>query len=166
MDAFLFSIAPNDLENLMLDAESMGDIEQAPYKQQQIDLGGLWPVLGQMFSQQRSTHLNLHDLIYAEYPISEHPKIKSVAHYNPAVHVMELTQALEQIGVEDLQKYCQQHRHTSEIAQLVGDHSAQLDEAELILLLTQLKSFYRHAMEQNYAVVSLIAENLRPKQLI
>lgn len=40
MDAFLFSIAPNDLENLMLDAESMGDIEQAPYKQQQIDLGG------------------------------------------------------------------------------------------------------------------------------
>ena len=66
MDAFLFSIAPNDLENLMLDAESMGDIEQAPYKQQQIDLGGLWPVLGQMFSQQRSTHLNLHDLIYAE----------------------------------------------------------------------------------------------------
>ena len=79
---------------------------------------------------------------------------------------MELTQALEQISVEDLQKYCQQHQHTSEIAQLLGDHSAQLEEAELILLLTQLKSFYRHAMEQNYAVVSLIAENLRPKQLI
>lgn len=45
MDAFLFSIAPNDLENLMLDAYSMKDIEHAPNLQQQIDLGKLWPVL-------------------------------------------------------------------------------------------------------------------------
>ncbi|MCJ8160884.1 DUF1877 family protein [Acinetobacter zhairhuonensis] len=166
MDAFLFSIAPNDLESLMLDAENMRDIEQAPYKQDQIDLGELWPVLAKILSQQSSANLNLHDLIYAEYPISEHPKIKSVARYNPAVHVMELTQALEQISVEELQKYCRKHQHTSEIAQLMGDHTAQLDEAELTLLLTQLKSFYRNAVEQNHAVVSLIAENIRPKHLI
>lgn len=166
MDAFLFSIAPNDLENLMLDAESMRDIEQAQSLQQHIDLGLLWPVLNQMLSQHSSVNLNLHDLIYAEYPISEHPKLKPVARYNPAVHVMELTQALEKISVEDLQKYCQQRSHTSEIAQLLGDKTARLDEAELILLLTQLKSFYHHAMQQNHAVVSLIAENLRPKRLI
>lgn len=64
-------------------------------------------------SQYSSASLSLHDLIYAEYPISEHPK--PVARYNPAVHVMELTQALEQISTEDLQKYCRQHRPTSDV---------------------------------------------------
>lgn len=166
MDAFLFSIAPNDLENLMLDAYSMHDIEHAPNLQQQIDLGKLWPVLDQVLSQHSSASLSLHDLIYAEYPMSEHPQLKPVARYNPAVHVMELTQALERISTEDLQKYCLQHRHTSDVAQLLGDHTAQLDQAELTLLLTQLKSFYRNAMQQNHAVISLIAENLRPKRLI
>ena len=166
MDAFLFSIAPNDLENLMLDAYSMEDIEHAPNLQQQIDLGKLWPVLDQVLSQHSSASLSLHDLIYAEYPISEHPKLKPVARYNPAVHVMELTQALEQISTEDLQKYCRQHRPTSDVAQLLGNNTAELDQAELTLLLTQLKSFYRNAMQQNHAVISLIAENLRPKRLI
>ncbi|MHA3891982.1 DUF1877 family protein [Acinetobacter sp. GXMZU3951] len=166
MDAFLFSIAPNELENLMLDAYSLRDIEQATQQHPHIDLGELWRLLDQALTQHSPAQLNLHDVVYAEYPISEHPKLKSVARYNPAIHVIELSQVLEQISSEDLHHYCQKHLATSELEALLGDQRAQLDEAELTLLLSQLKSFYHNAMKNNHAVVSLIAENIRPKHFI
>ena len=75
MEAVLFLIHPNDLETLILEAESPQDVLDSAFMRQSLYLGTAWETLNQALHPAEQPALEF--AIQAEHPLSErlrHPE--------------------------------------------------------------------------------------------
>lgn len=160
MDAILYLVQPNDLEILILEAETPQDVLDSPFMQHSLFLGQAWDVLNQLLNPQSHSDTPLVYAIQAEHPISDRrPGLSLAVHYNTVVRVAEIHQALLVLSVEEIKK-----RYQLSIADIAPEHELKLAELKLIYL--QLQNMYRDAVRQNLTVLSAIQDSIRLERLI
>lgn len=160
MDAILYLVQPNDLETLILEAETPQDVLDSSFMQHSLFLGQAWDVLNPLLNPQGHSDTPLAYAIRAEHPISDRrPGLSLAVHYNTVVRVAEIHHALSALSVEEIKK-----RYLLSIANIAPEHELQLAELKLIYL--QLQSIYRDAVRQNLTVLSVIQDSIRLERLI
>ncbi|WP_180041423.1 MULTISPECIES: DUF1877 family protein [unclassified Acinetobacter] len=159
MDAILYLIPPNDLETLILEAETPQDVLDSPFVQHSFFLGEAWQELNPLLSVNRDSAAALNYAIQAEHPLSERrPGLSLAVHYNTVVRVAEIHQALQQLSVDEIKK-----RYLVTIAETAPEQELKL--AELKLLFLQLQDLYRDAARHNLSVLSVIQDGIRLDKL-
>ena len=163
MNAVLLAIEPNDLEILMIEAQTLDEIYHAETIRAKLNLGETWQALRLLLlhgvTAEQAQALNF--AIQAEYAFS-HPAL-SVANirYNPVIEVEEITKSLEQISIDEFK-----HRYDSA---LLNQHKEfpfhwgndeEKEQRELLMLFGQLKKFYELAKQHNYAVITLESKQI------
>ncbi len=163
MEASLLLIHPNDLETLILEAQTSQDVLESAYIQRSLYLGASWQMLNQAIvppSQGNASALQY--AIQAEHPLSERIASLSAVHYSGAVRVSEIYQALQALSADEVKK-----RYQFAVVQSSPEALEQeLRLAELKLIYQQLQEFYFEAADENYAVLSVIQPAIRPEKLI
>ena len=160
MDAILYLVQPNDLETLILEAETPQDVLDSPFMQHSLFLGQAWDALNPLLNPQGHSDTPLAYAIRAEHPISDRrPGLSLAVHYNTVVRVAEIHQALSALSVEEIKK-----RYQLSIANIAPEHELKLAELKLIYL--QLQNMYRDAVRQNLTVLSVIQDSIRLERLI
>ena len=158
MDAILYLIPPNDLETLILEAETPQDVLDSPFVQHSLFLGEAWQELNPLLSV-NSDSAALGYAIQAEHPLSDRrPGLSLAVHYNTVVRVAEIHQALQQLSVDEIKK-----RYLVTIAETAPEQELKL--AELKLLFLQLQDLYRDAVRHNLSVLSVIQDGIRLDKL-
>ncbi|UUS65102.1 MULTISPECIES: DUF1877 family protein [unclassified Acinetobacter] len=158
MDAILYLIPPNDLETLILEAETPQDVLDSPFVQHSLFLGEAWQELNPLLSVNSDSVAALY-AIQAEHPLSERrPGLSLAVHYNTVVRVAEIHQALQQLSVDEIKK-----RYLVMIAENAPEQELKL--AELKLLFLQLQDLYRDAVRHNLSVLSVIQDGIRLDKL-
>ncbi|WP_180121085.1 DUF1877 family protein [Acinetobacter sp. YH12086] len=159
MDAILYLIPPNDLETLILEAETPQDVLDSPFVQHSFFLGEAWQELNPLLSLNSDSAAALSYAIQAEHPLSERrPGLSLAVHYNTVVRVAEIHQALQQLSVDEIKK-----RYLVTIAETAPEQELKL--AELKLLFLQLQDLYRDAVHNNLSVLSVIQDGIRLDKL-
>ena len=163
MEAVLFLIYPNDLETLILEAETSQNVLESEFMQQSLYLGTAWETLNQALNPAgQPAQEGMEFAIQAEHPLSERLSHPDVVRYNTVVRVAELQQALQQLTVDEVKK-----RYQFAVVNTAPEALAQeLRLAELKLIYLQLQDFYREAARKNWAVLSVIQDKIRPEKLI
>lgn len=161
MEAILFLVHPNDLENLIVQATTPQDVLESSYVKQYVWLGGAWNALNQSLNAGNAPNQSLDYVIEAEHPLSER-NIGKAVHYNTVVRVAEIHEVLQTIPVEEVKTHYQ-YAVTQTTQQ---DLDQELNLAELKLIYLQLQDFYRDATRQNLAVLSVIMDAIHPQKLI
>lgn len=160
MEAVLLLIHPNDLETLILEAESPQDVLDSAFMRQSLYLGTAWETLNQALHPAEQPALEF--AIQAEHPLSERLRHPDAVRYNTVVRVAELQQALQRLTVDEVKK-----RYQFAVVNTAPEALAQeLRLAELKLIYLQLQDFYRDAAHHNWAVLSVIQDKIRPEKLI
>lgn len=170
MQTLLFTIHPNDLETLMIEAEQLSDVLESGYLKDK----EIFDVIGQhlaMVLNNIATATEHHALTYsmrAAYTLSERLHPINTVHYNPVVHVVEIHQALEATSLEQFKKYALNDltQHLAVSKSTADIQKLDYPQAELLLEFQQLKSFYQDATRQNMAVISVVAANLIAEKVI
>ena len=159
MDAILYLIPPNDLETLILEAETPQDVLDSPFVQHSLFLGEAWQELNPLLSVNSDSVAALSYAIQAEHPLSERrPGLSLAVNYNTVVRVAEIHQALQQLSVDEIKK-----RYLVTIAETAPEQELKL--AELKLLFLQLQDLYRDAVRHNLSVLSVIQDGIRLDKL-
>lgn len=159
MDAILFLVKPNDLETLILEAETPQDVLESPFMQHSLFLGETWEVLNQLLNPQGQSKTSLTYAIETEHPLSDRrPGLSLAVHYNTVVRVDEIQHILANLSVDEIKK-----RYLLSIADTTPENELKLAELKLIYL--QLQSFYRDAARQNLTVLSVIQDGIRLEKL-
>ena len=163
MEASLFLIHPNDLETLILEAETAQSVLESPFIQQSLYLGDTWDVVNRALNPEGQAAQNaLQYVIQAEHPLSERIDHPEAVHYNTVVRTDEIQQQLQKLSVDELKK-----RYQFDVVQTAPEELAQeIRLAELKLIYLQLQDFYRDAARQNLAVLSVFQTRIKPEKLI
>ena len=162
MEASLFLIHPNDLETLIIEADSAQAVLESNFILQSLYLGQTWQSVNHALSLDQQSSSPLQYAIQAEHPLSERIDHPEAVHYNTVVKVAEIQQQLQQLSVDELKK-----RYQFDVVQTSPEELAQeLYLAELKLIYLQLQDFYRDAARQNLAVISVIQNKIQPEKLI
>lgn len=162
MQASLFLIHPNDLETLILEVENAQAVLDSPFIQQSFYLGHAWETVNRALNPQPQAATALQYAIQAEHPLSERIDHPEAVHYNTVVRTAEIQQQLQNLSVSELKK-----RYQFDVVQTAPEELAQeLYLAELKLIYLQLQDFYRTAVRQNLAVLSVIQQQIQPEKLI
>lgn len=163
MQASLLLIHPNDLEVLILEAETSQDVLESAFNRQSLYLGAAWETLNQALNplnQQAENSLKF--AIQAEHPLSERMKQADAARYNTVVRTVDIQKNLQSLTVDEMKK-----RYQFAVVHTAPEALAQeLRLAELKLIYAQLQDFYREAVRHNWAVLSVIQAQIRPEKLI
>lgn len=168
MDTLLLSIQPNALETLMLESISEQDVLDSKHIESHLLLGQSWKILQTLLQGSFKSGTSLLALsVQAEHPLSERQTQLKEVRYNTVVRVVEVQEALEKLDVDDFKK----HMQNNCLKRLEQEHgirteTIELQFAELSLLFVQLKNFYQHAAEHNFAVVSVTSAHLVPESFI
>lgn len=156
MQTILYTIHPNDLETLMIEAEQLDDVLHSPFLKDK----EVFDVIGQHLASllnnisTDSHHQTISYSMQGEYPLSERLHPANTVHYNPVVQVVEIHQALDAISVAQFKQ------------QVITAEPSIYSSAELVLDFQQLQSFYQDAARQNLAVISVVAPDLIAKKVI
>ncbi|MCU4358170.1 YfbM family protein [Acinetobacter ursingii] len=161
MNAILLAIEPNDLEILMIEAESLDEIYHATSIRSKLNLGETWQVLHALLTKDLDQQHALQFAIEAEYAFS-HPSL-SVAHvrYNPVIEVDEIAKALEQISMDNFKhRYDPAWLNQHKLFPFQWGKDVDKEQRELLMLFGQLKNFYELAKQHNHAVISLQSKQI------
>lgn len=161
MEAILFLVHPNDLEKLIVQAETPQDVLESSLLHQSLYLGDAWESLHEILQTPDLVLPALSYVIQAEHPLSERNVGKAVT-YNTVVRTDEIYHALEKIHVDEVKKHYQ--FSATVITQQLQTQELKLAELKLIYL--QLQDLYRDAAQQNMAVLSVIQDGIQPAKLI
>ena len=163
MLASLLLIHPNDLETLIIEAETIQYVLESSFIRQSFYLGNVWEALNQVLNpanQQAENSLKF--IIQTEHPLSEKINQPSLVRYNTVVRVSEIQKNLQHLTVDEIKK-----RYQFTVANTAPEALEQeLRLAELKLIYLQLQDFYREAIRNNWAVVSVFQEKIQPEKLI
>lgn len=157
MKAVLLALEPNDLEILMIEAQTLDEIYHAKTIYSKVNLGEIWRALEYLLHQldvKNEQNAPLQFAIEAEYPFTQ--SALTEVRYNPMTQVEQIAKALESISVEQL-------KHQFDPEQLKQQKffpfnwGTQPDKEflELSMIFTQLQHFYTLAKQHNHAVISL-----------
>lgn len=156
MNTLLLSIAPNELETILIDAESIQEISYDPDVQASLNIREIASVLHFLLTGKvNGGEAPLSFALSGEYAF---PHIKAgveSAFYNSSILVTEISAVLHHISTEEIKRRFEQ----DEFKKSKLDHHLSLT-ADVLLekvedIFIQLKSFYRHAAEKNQSVISL-----------
>ncbi|ENV31836.1 DUF1877 family protein [Acinetobacter gerneri] len=156
MNSLLLSIAPNDLEKILVDAESIQEISYDPDVQASVNIREIAQALHFILTgKAEGGEAPLSFAISGEYPF---PHIKNgveSAFYNSSILTIEIADALHDISsVEIDRRFQQEEFQQSQLYHHLSLKAAALQE-QLEQSFFQLKNFYRHAADKNQAVICL-----------
>lgn len=162
MNAILLAIEPNDLEILMIEAETPDEIYHATSIRSKLNMGETWQALQALLSKDAGAEQQaLNFAIQAEYPFS-HPTL-SVANlcYNPVIEVDEITKALQRISIDQFKhRYDSDWLNQQKLFPFNWGKDPDKEERELVMLFGQLKNFYELAQQHNHAVITLQSKHI------
>ncbi|MBJ9983927.1 DUF1877 family protein [Acinetobacter sp. S40] len=163
MNAVLLALEPNDLEILMIEAQTLDEVYHAPSIRAKLNVGETWQALQiLLFKDERTAQDQaLHFAIQAEYAFS-HPAL-SVANlrYNPVIEVDEIANALERISIDDFKhRYDPALLNQKKVFPFHWGNDVDKEQRELLMLFAQLKNFYELAQQHNHAVITLQSKQI------
>lgn len=161
MEAILFLVHPNDLETLIIQAETPQDVLESSSLQQSLYLGDAWQSLHELLQLPDLVKPVLSWVIQAEHPLSARNVGKAVS-YNTVVRAAEIYHVLQNIHVDEVKK----HYQFSNVITALQAQTQELKLAELKLIYLQLQDLYRDAAQRNMAVLSVIQDGIKPAKLI
>lgn len=156
MDTILLSIEPNDLETILIDAETIQEIYRDRDLKNKLNLKESASILHFLLTGKESGgEAPLSFTIFGEYPFVHIQTVVESAKYNSAVIVAEIAEALHLLSTEEIKRRFEQEEFKR--SQLYHHlNSNNLITLELLLEnFIRLKFFYGHAHENNQAVISL-----------
>lgn len=164
MNTQLLAIRAEDLLLLSSQAQNEQDIAQASGIQAKLDLQHRAPILEILLTQAQLIATScLHYALVAQFPFRNVQQPDLSAHYNLVHQVAEISQALDEISIEQFQRcYHPQYLQQAKLLSEAWGQAPEQEQAGLVLSFTQLQNFYRVSFEQHYAVVSLHNQNTSP----
>lgn len=164
MNAILLAIEPNDLEILMIEAQTLDEIYHAPSIRAKLNLGETWQALQVLLlKKDESTAQNqaLHYVIQAEYAFSHSALRIANVRYNPVIEVDEIAKALEQISIDEFKhRYDPDLLNQHKLFPFQWGNDVDKEQRELLMLFAQLKNFYELAQQHNHAVITLQSKQI------
>lgn len=161
MNAILLAIEPNDLEILMIEAQTLDEVYHAETIRAKLNLGETWQALQLLLLHGAKAEQALRFAIQAEYAFS-HPAL-SVANicYNPVIEVDEIAKALEQISLDEFKhRYDPALLNQHKVFPFQWGRDVDKEQRELLMLFGQLKNFYELAKQHNHAVITLQSQQI------
>ncbi|WP_130803922.1 DUF1877 family protein [Acinetobacter ihumii] len=163
MNAVLLAIEPNDLEILMLEAQSIDEIYHAPSIRSKLNLGETWQSLQFLLTRSAKQHQDspLVFAIEAEYAFAHPALAVASVRYNPVVEVEEIAKELDTISTEQFKhQFDPEQLNQNKLFPFHWGRDVEKEQAELAMLFVQLKNFYELAKQHNYAVISLHSQQI------
>lgn len=161
MKTILLSIAPNDLETVLIDAEHIAEVYNDENFTNSLNLQNTWHAMHYMLTgQDTGGESPLCYSVEAEYPFPHVTSEGEIVRYNSAVLVSEISEALNQIDTKKFREHFDAEKMAQ--AQIYPEQweiKSEIKLDQLSLIFIQFKTFYQHAHDNNHAVVSLMIQH-------